>query len=304
MKNDRKTEIKVGITVVIGIIVLFWIISWAKNIGIYSDNIFLKIKFDSVAGLEIGAPVLINGVKKGRVKNIKLDGDSVLVTTEFASKVKLNSDATFSIMMLDLMGGKKIEITPGISSTKLNFSKIQKGKFKGDVSSAVAALSSVQGNLIGIIKKIEISLTAFNKIISDKNFVRELKNSVRQINVLSTNLNRLVLENKGKLSEFIRNGNNLVKTSNQILSNNKTDIRSTIKNIRKISVSSQNLILRINSILKETKAKRNNVGKLLYDKNLISNFRNSLIQLNELTKILIKQLKSEGINVNTKLDIF
>ena len=31
MKNERKTEIRVGLTVLVGILVFIWILGWAKN---------------------------------------------------------------------------------------------------------------------------------------------------------------------------------------------------------------------------------------------------------------------------------
>ena len=63
MKQQRKTEIKVGLTVLLGIIVFIWILSWAKNVSITSADVELKVKFEKSSGLEVGNIVSVNGVK-------------------------------------------------------------------------------------------------------------------------------------------------------------------------------------------------------------------------------------------------
>ena len=74
MKNQKKTEIKVGITVVVGVLVFLWIFGWAKNYNINSNRKEMTIEFNSVAGLEVGDAATINGVRKGFVDDIEVKG--------------------------------------------------------------------------------------------------------------------------------------------------------------------------------------------------------------------------------------
>jgi hypothetical protein len=46
MKDDRKTEIKVGLTVLVGILIFIWIFGWAKNFSLKSNEHVVKVKFD------------------------------------------------------------------------------------------------------------------------------------------------------------------------------------------------------------------------------------------------------------------
>jgi phospholipid/cholesterol/gamma-HCH transport system substrate-binding protein len=151
MKNKSKTEIRVGIITIASIIVVLWILGWAKNIDPLDEKLLLNIKFDSVAGLNVGDPVAINGVKKGYVNNISSIDNGVLVNVTLEKDVIINEDAKISVMMLDLMGGKIIEINPGQSKKTIDFSITQAGSFSGDISTAMAALSSVQNDLIDLV---------------------------------------------------------------------------------------------------------------------------------------------------------
>ena len=121
MNNEKKTEIKVGITIIVALLLFIFVYGWAKNFSLNSNNKLLYIKFPTVAGLEIGDMVSVNGVRKGLVESITSDDNHALVQVIFNEEVNLKQDATFSIMMLDLMGGKKIEIKAGDSDQFLNY---------------------------------------------------------------------------------------------------------------------------------------------------------------------------------------
>ena len=96
MKNQKKTEIKVGITVVVGVLVFLWIFGWAKNYNINSNRKEMTIEFNSVAGLEVGDAATINGVRKGFVDDIEVKGNKVIVKVNLDNDVKLMKDATRS----------------------------------------------------------------------------------------------------------------------------------------------------------------------------------------------------------------
>ena len=304
MKNQKKTEIKVGITVVVGILIFLWIFGWAKNFNIDSNRKKLTIEFNSVAGLEKGDAATINGVRKGFVDDIEVKGNKVIVKVNLDRDVKIMQDATFSILMLDLMGGKKIEIKPGISNTPIDFTKIQKGKFSGDISTAMAALSSVQEDLVSVIKEVKVSLKNMNKLFANTSFTEEVQTSVKNLSDLTGKLNIVLTENRNNLKSLIEQGNKISKSANEMLKENQEAIKQTLENAQSVVASTDTLVKRINSFTVETKGQKNNLGKLLYDKDLIIKLNKSMEQINQLTKILVKQLKGDGVNVDANISIF
>jgi phospholipid/cholesterol/gamma-HCH transport system substrate-binding protein len=80
MKNERKTEIKVGITVTLSLLLFIWIFGWAKNFTLSTDRKEVQIEYTQTAGLEVGDQVTINGVRKGFVNKIKNVSNKVLVS--------------------------------------------------------------------------------------------------------------------------------------------------------------------------------------------------------------------------------
>ncbi len=301
MKEQRKTEIKVGLTVIIGILIFLWIFGWAKNLSVRSSENFIKIRFQNVSGLEIGDPVTINGFRKGYVKDIVISNNDLIVEAAIDNDVKIKEDARFSIVMLDLMGGKKVDINPGFSETEIDFSKIQNGEFQSDIPSVMALFGSVQDDLVSVLKDMKSVLTSLNQMVSDENFINELKSLVNNVNDLSNQMKQLIAENRNEINNLTKNTLELTQNTNDLIKENKESVGEVIDNFNSLSKETKALVEKINSITDEIKKQQNNFGKILYDEQLLNNLKSSINQIETLTKILIEQLNKDGIKVDANI---
>jgi phospholipid/cholesterol/gamma-HCH transport system substrate-binding protein len=301
MKEQRKTEIKVGITVIIGLIIFLWIFSWAKNLSIHSSENFLKIKFENVSGLEIGDPVTVNGLRKGYVNNITIKKQELIVEAAISKDVFLSEDAKFSIVMLDLMGGKKIDISPGVSQAPIDFEKIHQGVFQADIPSVMALLGTVQDDLVASLRDIRVTLTSLNKVMADDNFVDDIKKLVSNVNDLTNEVNTLVKQNKSEITQLTENAIQLTENTNNLILDNKDSIKNLINNLNTLSEEVRQLVSKANSFAGEIERRENNLGKILYDEELLSNLKKTLNQLESLTKVLNEQINSKGIKVDANI---
>ena len=304
MKDQRKTEIKVGITVLVSIIIFLWVLGWAKNITVNSGRKIVDVEFASVAGLEIGDPVTINGVRKGYVDDINIKNGKVFVLVNLDSDSILKEDATFSIMMLDLMGGKKVEVNPGIAERELDYSKTQKGETLGDVASAMATLGNVQSDLIDVIKEVKTSLTYLNKTLADKSFEEDLKASVNNLRILTHNLNSVINDNKDDINKLLKSGNELTESVNSFISDNKDSLQQTLSSLKETLERSKTLISNVNNFMMKIDKGENNLGKALNDEAMMNDLKTSIQNLKELSKILLEQLKGKGLKVDADVDLF
>lgn len=304
MNEEKKTEVKVGITVLAAIIVFIFIYGWAKNIDLSSNDTNIIIKFETVAGLELGDLVSVNGVRKGLVNSITTKENYALVEVKFNEAVNLKQDATFSVMMLDLMGGKKIEINPGNSVNFINYDEIQIGKFAGDISTAMATLSSVETDLIEVIGELKTSLHNANKLFNNDKLTDNIISSMEQIKLLSTNLNKLIIQNRTVFNETIRNVSKLSESTNNLLNNNSEKVGSILIKFDSTLTASNILLQNLNNFSNEIANSENNIGKIMYDEDLLNDLQNSLKQIKELTKTINEQLKSGGLEVKADVDLF
>jgi phospholipid/cholesterol/gamma-HCH transport system substrate-binding protein len=301
MRNERKTEIRVGLTVLIGILIFIWILGWAKNISLTSNEKLVKVRFNNVAGLEIGDQVTINGLKKGYVKEMKIEPNNVLVELSIENDVELKKDASFAISMLDLMGGKKVEVFPGSSAEVYNYNKIAEGTFFADIPSAMSLLGSLQDDFVTVLKDVRIALNSINKYLTDEKLSSDVKQSLSNLNSLTDKLNVMLAENKSDLRSITKNAAELTQNSNELISSNKENINQLFTELKTVFQKSDTLLSDLNNLTKETINQQNNVGKLLYDETMINDLKKTLAQVNELTSLLIDQLKNDGINVDANI---
>jgi phospholipid/cholesterol/gamma-HCH transport system substrate-binding protein len=111
-----RTEIIVGLFVLIGVACLGYLairlgkleVMGSRGYNVYAD-------FPTVAGLKIGDPVEIAGVKVGRVNSIGLADDRARLELSLNDGVKLQEDAIASVRARGLIGDKFVLITPGAS---------------------------------------------------------------------------------------------------------------------------------------------------------------------------------------------
>jgi phospholipid/cholesterol/gamma-HCH transport system substrate-binding protein len=301
MKDEARREVKVGLTVFIGILIFVFVIMWAKNFSIDSEHQTLVVKFPTVSGLHKKDVVSVNGLNKGFVQNIKIDGNGVLVTLNLDSDVKLQKDATFSVVMLDLMGGKKVEISSGSSAEKLDFNEVQRGRFLGDFSTAMAMFTNVEEDLIDIIHETKQITISLNDFINKDNLSGKLTVTLDNVNKTLKSVENILEENKSNLNLLVSNSAEMSDSIKIFWTKNNSELTELLRSSSQSVKSADSLIRKMDALITQTKAEKNNAGKLLYDSKLFDQLKNTLEQLNELTKIVNKQLKNEGLNVKTHI---
>jgi phospholipid/cholesterol/gamma-HCH transport system substrate-binding protein len=304
MKDQRKTEIRVGITVIVGILIFLWILGWAKNFSVSSHHRPVLVKFDNVTGLEIGDNVVVNGLRKGFVQDMQINQNHVIVKLSLEKDVDLREDAQFSISMLDLMGGKKVGIIPGISPVGFNFNTVHNGIFYSDIPSVMSMLGSVQGDIVASLKDLRITLSSVNKYLTDQQLENNVKTTAANLNQISQKMIIMIDENRESFKKITSNGVELTNEARDFIKNNKDGITTSINELQVLLKKADTLMTVANEFTAEVKNKKNNLGKLLYDKESYDNLTQSVAKLSEISKILLEQLKKEGIKIDAHIKLF
>ena len=109
-----KQEIGVGALVLMGLAVFTVGLFWLTGRSIKSTGVKAQVVFANVSGLKQGDPVMVSGVKKGRVQSVKLERvGKVDVVLELASDVKPHIDASASVGSTDFFGARFVDFSPG-----------------------------------------------------------------------------------------------------------------------------------------------------------------------------------------------
>ena len=114
--NHSRTDIIVGIFVLAGAICLGYLAIRLGKVELFGATGYpVYADFSSVAGLKIGDPAEIAGVRIGKVESLGLVDDRARVTLRVDSEIKLQDDVIASVRARGLIGDKFVLITPGAS---------------------------------------------------------------------------------------------------------------------------------------------------------------------------------------------
>ncbi len=167
MKKFFSKELIIGISVIAAILILFFGIDYLKGVNLFSPANFYYASYDNVAGLEVSAPVTVDGYKVGQVREIQFDYNKpgkikVLLALNKELRIPVDSKAT---MGSTLMSGNFIEIHLGKSTQKIPVG--------GDIESVAASdlMSSLTNDIMptvnSILPQVDTLLANLNRIAGD-----------------------------------------------------------------------------------------------------------------------------------------
>jgi phospholipid/cholesterol/gamma-HCH transport system substrate-binding protein len=114
--NHSRTDVIVGVFVLAGIVCLGYLTIRLGKLELFGSGGYVVFAdFVSVAGLKLGDPVEIAGVKVGKVESLGLADDRARITMRLEPQVILQDDVIASVRARGLIGDKFILITPGAS---------------------------------------------------------------------------------------------------------------------------------------------------------------------------------------------
>ena len=113
---NASREIAVGIFVLLGLLCTAYLtVKLGRMEVLRSEGYELAARFNSVAGLRVGADVELAGVPVGRVAGINLDvkTSQAVVTLRLRKDLRLSEDTIASVKTSGLIGDKYINLAPG-----------------------------------------------------------------------------------------------------------------------------------------------------------------------------------------------
>jgi phospholipid/cholesterol/gamma-HCH transport system substrate-binding protein len=117
-----KTELSVGIFMILGLIAISYIAIRLGDISMLGDEQYqLTARFTSASGLRSGAYIEAAGVRVGDIAAIDFDTNEyyAVITMNIDNGVKISDDAIASIRTAGIIGDKFVKITPGGSGIYL-----------------------------------------------------------------------------------------------------------------------------------------------------------------------------------------
>lgn len=228
-----RNEVKIGILGIVTILLLFWGYNFLQGKNVFSSDIVANAVFTSVDGLNIAAPVTINGYKVGAVTNITPSEDysKVIVEMNIQDGTNIPKDARALLVQPSLMGGKEISLkfVGNCGDDCLESG----GTLQGNVSGMIDGILDVADPYLG---KIDTILGAIAKLSTDDNkqlnaTFKELQGVITNVKVLTDLVNNLLVSSSVNISVAL---SNLKQITGNIKDNNG-EITGMLQNINSIT---------------------------------------------------------------------
>lgn len=114
--NHTRTEIIVGVFVLAGLVCLGYLAIRLGKLELFGTQGYVVFAdFVSVAGIKLGDPIEIAGVRIGKVEAMGLADDRARLTLRVSEGIKLQDDVIASVRARGLIGDKFVLVTPGAS---------------------------------------------------------------------------------------------------------------------------------------------------------------------------------------------
>ncbi|MCP4581639.1 MAG: MCE family protein [candidate division Zixibacteria bacterium] len=290
MKESTKKEIKVGILIALGLIILFsaFFIVGGKE-GIFSTRYALFARFDDIEGLTVGAPVRLGGVKVGNVEDISFsdiaDAKAIIVEMSIKSKsfIRIREDSKAILASMGLLGDRTVDISLGSTDSE----PITPGEFvltKG--GHIIKDVEEIARNAKDISHKINEGEGSMAQIINDPRLYTNLDSLL----IIWSDLSRKINEGEGNLAAII-NDPTLYKNFNDFLAQSTSLIESINSGEGTLGKLAQDdglynhtdsALVALNNTLEKINSGEGTIGQLMENAELYERLNTTLISLDSL----------------------
>lgn len=190
MKKLAKKEISIGLSVIVAIVIIIFGIEFLKGINLFRPANFYLAFYDNVDGLDISAPVKVNGYKVGQVREINFNYEKpgkteVVLALNNHLKIPVDSKA---IIKSSLMGEAYIEINVGASKEMIPIG--------GDIPTHQGG-GLLDGLSETLMPKITNTLTVVDSLVSNLNLIVSDPAIARSVGNLEGISNNILTASKG-----------------------------------------------------------------------------------------------------------
>ncbi|WP_051718943.1 MlaD family protein [Hymenobacter sp. IS2118] len=278
-------EIKVALLAIVAIAALVLGFNFLRGSNLLSSDSTYYATYPSVEGLNVGAPVVLNGIKVGQVKNLELQpkkGNVVRVALEMQEGIVLG-DSTVASLGGTLLGSKTISLSLGRNN------KIFEGgeELLTESDAGIAGLATaLQARALPVLSSLDSTLRHVNGIIN-KDAETNIQGTLLSARNSTEALQKLIMDNQANVNQITRNLAQMSSALNQTTgkldriavnfsqlsdSLKQAPVGSAVRRLDATMAEAQTTVASLNRALNDTKG---SMGKLINDTTLYNSLNST-----------------------------
>lgn len=304
MKKNR-FELIVGGTILIAAIILIAGILWLKGAMVTGKMVDYTVLFPNVGTLQLGDPVMVNGVKKGNVNNVYLYGPKVAVDIKLDKDVPLTDSSKITIQNIGLMGERMVGVQ--LSGKGTLYMPNGKGKtgttyingyFDTGIAEAMGMVGTVLGDVRELVRNVSLII---DSTVGDTVFFRKFKRIVSRLDTVTSMAETMIAASRPAINRSISNIEAMTSEVNAILDTNKPRINAIIANGAELSSRGVAVAGKIDSLSRTIQVMINrinngegSIGLLMKDEQFYRDLKKSIGDLDT----LLNEINRKGLKLN------
>lgn len=287
-------EVKTGAVVILTLLGFYSLFNFLKGKNLFAGGNTYYVKYDDVSGLAPSKPVSVNGLRVGRVDEIKImDQQSPIY---FVVKISLERDIDFSkntvaeIYEPGIMSGPEIRLLLDYKGPKAQSEDTLRALVKPSLTSMFSKeFEPTKRKLDSLLVSVNTTMTSVDKLLDEENR-QSLKNVLKNLDATlvtfngtaesvtrtSESANSLIIENKTQLKNTLASAEQAIAKFGTMADKiNNLELEKIIKNFEEASVT-------LNATLNKINSGEGTLGALMNDKALYDNLTKTSKTLDEL----------------------
>ncbi len=290
MKKFWTKEVKIGLTGILCLFILFAGIQFLKGINIAKPANHYIVTFDDVSELMVSSPVTVDGYKVGVVHDMKYDYENngkVQVMINLDKELRIPRDSKITLSK-GLMGGATIiiDMNPYVSEYYKSGDTIE-GTAGNDLFTSVG---NMMPQVTEVLVKVDSILTGVQTLVNDP----ALLASVQRLDGITANLESSTTQ----LDKVLRNDVPLLMSNVKSITSNVDTLTGTLNTlpIEHTVAQLNQLLSNIEDATSSLKKTDNTAGLLLNDPELYNSLNGAVSSLDSLLND-IKENPKRYINI-------
>ncbi len=299
-------ELIVGGFILIALFILIAGVMWLKSSTLTRSMVEYTVLFPNIGSLQQGDPVQVNGVRKGVVGPIALNGSRVTVVIKVDKDVNITDSSTITVQNIGLMGERTVGIQLSEKGTVIRPSARGKITYiKGNFDSGIAEAMGMLGSVLGDARVLLANVSAIvDSTVGDSAFFAAFRHIVGRLDTVSRLAQTLVRDNKGKIDASISNVKAVTSDMRQLLDSNRAQINTIVANGTALSSRAVAIVSTVDTItaslqamVKKIERGEGSLGALVSDEQFYKDLKKAVADLDA----LVSDVQQDGLKLRLKL---
>ena len=280
-KNILPDEAKLGMVFLLAIIIFVWGLFYLKEWRVTGDTYLVEVRLSSAVGVKSSDPILVGGVRIGKVEAVSLDDLTPIVTLRIDEPFEIPEDSQVEVISRSVMGEKSINIRKGVSTKMIPPGGAIEGTAAPGISDMFTQVDSVTVNMRNLLKNANILL--------DPERDKSIKSSLAGVHDLTIELHKTLKRESVQINRVMANMDSLVSNVRDLSETERAKVSNTLDNLENTSgqLSAmmdelQTTTTALDNILTRIDRGEGTIGKLLQDDSLYEDVARVFVKMDRL----------------------